>query len=142
MATPGKLSRLVYRCLAFLCIGLGAIGAVLPLLPTTPFLLVAAWAAPKGSPRLATWLWRHPHLGPPLIAWREQRAVPRRAKWLACCLLLLSWSWLAYKGSPLFVLIVTGVFFCCVATFLLTRPNPTTSTTNNNVARRATRNGS
>ena len=84
MATPGKLSRLVYRCLALACIGLGAIGAVLPLLPTTPFLLVAAWAAPKGSPRLAAWLWEHPYLSPPLVAWRDQRAVPRRAKWLAC----------------------------------------------------------
>lgn len=122
MALSPPLLRLICRGLAFTCIGLGAAGVVLPLLPTTPFLLLAAWAAPKGSPRLARWLWQHPRLGPPLLAWREHRALPRRAKPLACGLLILSWSMLVLNGSPRAVLIVTACLFLGVAAFLLTRP--------------------
>lgn len=94
------VSRMAWRCLAYGCIGLGTAGLVVPLLPTTPFLLVAAWAAPKGSPRLARWLWEHPRLGPTLHAWQSQRAVPRRAKRLAAGLLVLSWLVLWLGGAP------------------------------------------
>jgi uncharacterized protein len=123
MASTASPRRLAYLCLAYGCVGLGAAGIALPLLPTTPFLLVAAWAAPKGSARLDAWLHNHPHFGPPLHAWHEQRAVPRRAKWLACLLLLSSWLilWLT-TDSPL-VPVITGILFLSVAAFLLTRPD-------------------
>lgn len=55
-------------------------GIFLPLIPTTPFVLLAAGCFSKGSPRLEAWLLAHPRLGPPLRRWREHRAVPRRAK--------------------------------------------------------------
>lgn len=119
------LSRFVWRTLAYGCIGLGTAGLVVPLLPTTPFLLVAAWAAPKGSPRLARWLWQHPRIGPTLHAWKEQRAVPRRAKRLAMVLLLFSWLVLWLGSAPSGVLGLTAVMFIGVATFLLTRPDAT-----------------
>lgn len=117
------VSRLAWSSLAYGCVGLGTAGLVVPLLPTTPFLLVAAWAAPKGSPRLARWLHEHPRLGPTLHAWREQRAVPRRAKRLALALLLMSWLVLWVGGAPLPVLALTALLFFGVATFLLTRPD-------------------
>ena len=120
--TP-MISRLAWRTLAYGCIGLGTAGLVVPLLPTTPFLLVAAWAAPKGSPRLARWLWEHPRLGPTLHAWREQRAVPRRAKRLAWGLLAASWLVLWQGGAPLPVLALTAALFSGVGTFLLRRPD-------------------
>lgn len=117
------MSRLAWRTLAYGCVGLGAAGLVLPLLPTTPFLLVAAWAASKSSPRLESWLWHHPTTGPLLQAWHEQRAIPRRAKYLAITLLSLSWLvlWLGSAGT--LVLSITAVLFCSVATFLITRPD-------------------
>lgn len=121
MAHP--VSRLAWSCLAYGCIGLGTAGLVVPLLPTTPFLLAAAWAAPKGSPRLARWLHDHPRLGPTLHAWREQRAVPRRAKRLALVLLLASWLVLWLGGAAPLVLVMTAALFTGVATFLLTRPD-------------------
>ncbi|SFH87179.1 YbaN family protein [Modicisalibacter xianhensis] len=123
MASNVSLRRLAYLGLAYGCVGLGAAGIVLPLLPTTPFLLVAAWAAPKGSPRVEAWLYDHPYFGPPLRAWHEQRAVPRRAKWIACLLLLSSWLvlWLS-TDSPI-VPVITGLLFMGVATFLVTRPD-------------------
>lgn len=117
--------RLGWRTLAYSCIGLGTAGLVLPLLPTTPFLLIAAWAAPKGSPRLERWLLQHPRLGPALCAWRDQRAIPRRAKRLAVALLLLSWLVLWLGGASSFVLITTALLFCCVTTFIWTRPDAT-----------------
>lgn len=119
------LSRFAWRALAYGCIGLGTAGLVVPLLPTTPFLLVAAWAAPKGSPRLARWLWQHPRIGPTLHAWQEQRAVPRRAKRLAVMLLMFSWLVLWLGGAPSGVLALTAVIFTGVVTFVLTRPDAT-----------------
>jgi uncharacterized protein len=123
MASNLSPRRLAYLCLAYSCVGLGAAGILLPLLPTTPFLLVAAWAAPKGSTRLETWLHHHPHFGPPLRAWHEQRAVPKRAKWLACLLLLSSWIILLLTTTSPVVSVITGLLFLSVAAFLITRPN-------------------
>ncbi|MFC2991857.1 YbaN family protein [Halomonas tibetensis] len=117
------VTRLAWSGLAYGCVGLGTAGLVVPLLPTTPFLLVAAWAAPKGSPRLARWLHEHPRLGPTLHAWREQRAVPRRAKQLALVLLVASWLLLWLSGTAPLVLFLTGALFIGVAAFLLTRPD-------------------
>jgi len=119
-----RLRRLPWQCLTWACVGLGAVGTVLPLLPTTPFLLVAVWAAPKGSPRLGQWLYQHPHLGPSLRAWQTQRAVPKRAKILAMGLLAISWLTLWLAQSPTGVLLFTGLLFVSVAGFLLSRPTP------------------
>ncbi|HEX7028922.1 MAG TPA: YbaN family protein [Gammaproteobacteria bacterium] len=118
------MNRLPYLCLAYGCLGLGAAGIFLPLLPTTPFLLVAAWAAARGSPRLEHWLHHHSPFAPILAAWHEQRAVPLRAKWLACLLMAGSWLFMLYMHTPRPVLIVTGLLFTAVGTFLFTRPNP------------------
>ncbi|HSH56508.1 MAG TPA: YbaN family protein [Halomonas sp.] len=116
------VSRLAWCGLTYGCIGLGAAGMVLPLLPTTPFLLLAAWSAPKGSPRLAHWLHTHPRFGPMLLAWHEHRAIPRRAKALAALLLTVSWMMLWAGGVPLPGLIASGLLFVTVAGFVLSRP--------------------
>jgi uncharacterized protein len=114
---------LPHLILAYACIGLGVIGAVLPLLPTTPFLLVAAWAAAKGSPRLHHWLYQHPRLGAPLIAWEQKRAVPAGAKWLACGFMAISWAIMLQQTSGPFVPVLTGAVFVAVALFLISRPS-------------------
>ena len=116
--------RVPYIVLAYVCVGLGAAGAVLPLLPTTPFLLVAAWAASRGSPRLDAWLHEHPRFGPSLRAWRDERAVPTRAKIVACSLMLVSWIIMLVMMPSPWVPAITGAIFICVGTYLCTRPAP------------------
>lgn len=69
--------------LALLSLALGILGLFLPVLPTVPFVLLAAWAASLSSPRLLRWLENHPRFGRPLNEWRAHGVVRRRAKWAA-----------------------------------------------------------
>ena len=116
--------NLFYLLFAYLCVGLGFIGAFLPLLPTTPFLLLAAWAAPKGSPALHRWLYEHPQFGAVLIAWEQKRAVSTRAKWAACVLMGLSWVIMYVQVGGWILPTITGVLFVVISAFLITRPTP------------------
>ena len=117
-----KRRNFFYLIFAYLCAGLGIIGAFLPLLPTTPFLLLAAWAATRGSPELHRWLHDHPRFGPTLIAWEERRAVSTPAKWTACGLMALSWVLMWWMTEGWLVPTLTGTLFVCVGIFLVTRP--------------------
>ena len=118
------IARASYIALAYICVGLGLAGVVLPLLPTTPFLLLAAWSASRGSPRLHRWLYQHPYIGQVLQAWERERAVPRSAKVSACVLLSISWIGIWWLTGDWRLLTVTGLLFVVVAGFLLTRPAP------------------
>ncbi len=112
-----------FRILAYISIGFAALGVVLPLLPTTPFVLLAGYFASKGSPAFAQWLEGHPRFGPAIEQWRHRRAVPARAKVLACSMMAMSWGVLLILGSPLAVLVVSGLFLLIVATYMITRPS-------------------
>ncbi|NMT62033.1 YbaN family protein [Marinobacter orientalis] len=113
--------RTGFRILAYTSIALAAIGVVLPLLPTTPFVLLAAWAAGKGSPAFAAWLENHETFGPAIENWRLRRAIPAKAKWLACLMLCVSWSVLFISSAAPMVLATTGLMFFGLACYLLTR---------------------
>lgn len=76
--------------LGCLFLALGIVGVVLPVLPTTPFVLVAAACFARSSPRLYQWLLNHGHIGPYIKAWRYERRIPRRAKILAVTMIVLS----------------------------------------------------
>lgn len=75
--------RQLYLVLGLALVGIGFIGAVLPVLPTTPFLILAAACFARSSKRLEAGLLDHPRFGPLLRAWRERGAIPRRAKAMA-----------------------------------------------------------
>lgn len=118
------MRRYSFAALAYVCVGLACVGLVVPGLPTVPFLLVAAWAGARGSNRLHAWLENHPHLGSLLRDWREQRAIPVRAKWLAVVMLVASWSLLVWHLGADSITLGIGVLMALVAVFLLSRPVP------------------
>lgn len=122
------MMRPLYLSLAYLCAGMGALGVVIPLLPTTPFLLVAVWAGFRGSPRLARRIIRNRQFGPVIRAWHRERAIPTRAKLIACALLLASWLTLWLGGTRWEVLVFLTLFFSGIAAFLLTRGRPLAET--------------
>lgn len=116
-------ARWAWLTLAYGCVGLGAVGAVLPVMPTTPFLLVALWAGARSSPRLRFRLYRHPRYGPALRTWHRHGAVPARAKLAACLLMSASWLFLVFTGLHVGIVSGIGLFFIAVATFIVSRPN-------------------
>lgn len=118
-----RLAHLLFwRSLALACLVLGIFGAFLPVLPTTPFLLVAAWAGSKGWPQLEAWLVAHPRLGPPIQRWRDHRAVPRSAKWAASGTMLLSVALLWLSRAPPALQLALPVLLATVAWWLWCRP--------------------
>jgi uncharacterized membrane protein YbaN (DUF454 family) len=119
---PAPVILLLWRTLAVISLALGFIGMFLPVLPTVPFVLLAAWAGGRGWPALERWLLDHPTLGPPVHRWREHGAVPRRAKWMATVMMTLSAVVLAFTGAPLAVKIGVPLFMAGVATWLWRRP--------------------
>src|SRR6056297_1812215 len=72
--------RFLWATLGLLCVGLGMLGVVLPLLPTVPFMLLAAFCFARGSERVHDWLVTHPRFGPAIQDWSEHRAISRDAK--------------------------------------------------------------
>ncbi|MBP7566736.1 MAG: YbaN family protein [Burkholderiaceae bacterium] len=112
LALPLRVALMV---LAVASLALGLIGVFVPGLPTTVFILIAAWAADRSSPRLHSWLLRHKLFGPMIMNWRNGGTVSRRAKWsatlaMAVCIALLfvtaSREWMAEGLSVLMLLIL------------------------------------
>ncbi|UVC11420.1 YbaN family protein [Rhizobium sp. TH2] len=115
--------RFIYISIGVTAVALGIIGIALPLLPTTPFLLLAAWAFAKSSPRLEHWLVNHPRLGPPIEAWRLRGAIPTRIKVIALATMSLSLLYiLALSSLPVIAKIGSGLILAACATFISTRP--------------------
>ncbi len=111
----------IVGCLAVVC---GLVGAVLPLLPTTPFLLVATFAFARSSPRLHAWLTEHPRFGPPIHHWHTERAISRKAKNLAVFVMVITFALSFALGASWLILIIQGFVLICAASFILSRPSP------------------
>ncbi len=72
--------RIVYLVGGWLALIAGGIGIFLPLLPTVPLIILAAFCFARSSPRLEAWLVGHPRMGPHILAWRARGAISRRGK--------------------------------------------------------------
>jgi len=120
--------RIGWLLLGFFCVGLGIIGALLPLMPTTIFLILAAGCFARSSPRLEAWLLDHPRHGPALRAWRAEGAIPKRGKQAACLGMAVGYIlfWLAAHPGALLAIGVAAALLACAA-WIVTRPLPGTA---------------
>lgn len=118
------MKTLFWRSLVVIFVILGFIGALLPGMPTTVFLILAAWAASKGWPQMDAWLLNHPKYGPTLRAWRESGTVPRKAKWFASVMMLVSAILMLFTNAPLLVKVFTNLTMLAVSIWLWKRPEP------------------
>ncbi|WP_353182247.1 YbaN family protein [Bosea sp. (in: a-proteobacteria)] len=101
---------------------LGAAGLVLPLMPGTVFLILAAWCFSRSSPRFEAWLVGHPKLGPHVLRWRETGAIARRAKYLACGSMALSFFLLTLTSAPPVALAATAICLIGAGAYVASRP--------------------
>jgi uncharacterized membrane protein YbaN (DUF454 family) len=116
------MPRLVYTFLGWLSVGLALVGAILPILPTTVFLILAAFLFGRGSPRARAWLVGHRLLGPPILRWEETGAIPWPAKLGASVAMLASLAISLFLGVPAWVLALQALCLAAAAAYVLTRP--------------------
>ena len=114
--------RFFWLGFGWLCVGLGALGAFLPLLPTVPFLLLAAFCFARSSERIHQWLLNHPKFGPPIADWKRNGAIRRRIKWISTASIVVSFAIPALMGVRPTILAVQAVALICVSVFIWTRP--------------------
>ncbi|SFO85852.1 YbaN family protein [Tranquillimonas alkanivorans] len=117
------MQRILLLGAGWAAVALGALGVLLPLLPTTPFLILAAFCFGRGSPRARAWLVDHAHLGPPIRRWEEDGAISRRAKWLACTMMAAAFLLSVALGLRPMLLAIQAVCLLGAAAFILTRPD-------------------
>lgn len=104
-------------------LSLGAIGMVVPMMPGTVFLILAAWCFTRSSPRFEAWLVNHRYLGPSVRRWQETGAIPLPVKLLALTSFVGSFGGAWYFGAPPLVLWPLGILFIALAVFMVTRPS-------------------
>ncbi|WP_461473775.1 YbaN family protein [Pararhodobacter sp.] len=121
--------RIVWIIAGGLALALGVAGIVLPLVPTTPLLLLAAFCFARSSPRLEMWLVEHPRLGPPIRDWRAEGAISVRGKTLALVVIGATFALSLILRLPAHVLLIQAATLGAVSLFILTRPVPRAPTT-------------
>ena len=105
-------------------VALGVVGAFLPVMPTTVFLLIALWAFSKSSARFHYWLYTHPHLGRPLRDWHRHRMIPLPAKVLAVAMMGTSLGYVTFFVAEGWMLPVgLAVVMAGLAIYIVTRPH-------------------
>lgn len=116
------MTRGLWLAGGFAALLLGAVGVVLPLLPTVPFLLLAAFCFARSSERLHGWLLDHPTFGPPIRDWEQRGAIGRKAKVIALISMAGSVVMTLWIGMPGWAVAVQAAVLVAVAVFIWTRP--------------------
>ncbi len=115
--------RFLYLCLGFLMLALGIIGAILPVMPTTIFIILAAWFFARSSPKLEKRILAHPQFGPLVIKWRDRGAIPRRAKKFACGGMTIGYAIFLWSAQPgLYLAAGVALFMLACAYYVVSRP--------------------
>ena len=110
--------------LGWTCVGLGVAGAFLPLLPTTPFILLAAFSFSRGSQRLHDWIISHNAFGPMIHNWYNDRTIARRVKVYATLSIAVVFAFSWWMQVPQWALAAQAAVLCVVLAVLWSRPEP------------------
>jgi uncharacterized membrane protein YbaN (DUF454 family) len=123
---PKKESSAALRPLYFVAgiilVGIGIAGYILPVLPGTIWMILAAACFARSSPKFEAWLINHKTFGPSVVAWRQNGAIPRKAKFLAIGMMAISFTVLAFTHIPMVALVIIGAIFLACALFVASRP--------------------
>jgi uncharacterized membrane protein YbaN (DUF454 family) len=116
--------RLLWVALAALSFAVGFLGLFLPLLPTTEFMLAAVYCASRGSPRFEAWIRSRRYVGPLLENWEKEKAIPRRAKFVAVGMIFASMVMILLHLGEGWLRWAIVAMLVVVAVWLVTRPEP------------------
>lgn len=116
--------RTMWLCIGCLSLGLGTFGAVLPVLPTTPFVILATLAFGRSSPQLQALLENSPVFGPIISDWQAHGAIAVRFKLLSIVMMAAVFGTSLALSAPLIVMVVQLICMTGAALFILSRPNP------------------
>ena len=108
------MKQLLWKALGFISLGLAYLGVVTPGLPWSCFVVGAAYCFAKGSPRMHTWIYRHPRFGPFLTNWTEKKVFPRKMKYLMLVTMTSTILFLSLT-APIKGVILSGIFMFLVA---------------------------
>jgi uncharacterized protein len=123
-----SLKRPVLLGTGWICVALGVVGIVLPLFPTTPFLLVAVWAFSRSSPEMAHKIRSHRHAGRFVRDWEDDGIIPTAAKILAVTMMTIMFSYLHFgTEAPMWMEIGAALTMAAAAAFVLSRPGRPTA---------------
>lgn len=113
--------RFILFSVGVISLSLGFIGAFLPVLPTTPFVLLAAWCFVKSSPKAHQWIYRQPMIGDALKNWEQNRAIARKSKITAISLIAISAIVIGFKVDIVWIKTVVLLILATVSIFIATR---------------------
>lgn len=119
-----KIHKPIFFTIGVLSLSLGYVGIVVPGLPTTVFILIAAWAFSKCSTRFTMYLENHKIFGPIILNWKRYRGLSRRAKKMAILMIISTFTFTIYFAFSLLGDLIFGVFGVALCTWLATRPEP------------------
>jgi len=109
------IKKYLYIALGIVCVGMAYVGFVLPGIPFSIFLVVAAWAFAKSSPRLHNWLYNHPWFGAFLTNWTERKVFPIKAKYAMLLVMCSSLAFLWITSGNVKAVLWSGAFMALVA---------------------------
>ncbi|HEP0497834.1 TPA: DUF454 family protein [Enterobacter kobei] len=112
------MQRTILIIIGWLAVVLGTLGVVLPLLPTTPFILLAAWCFARSSPRFHHWLLYRSWFGGYLRHWQKHRAMPPDAKPRAIAVILMTFAISLWLVKMMWVRILLLIILTCLLIFM------------------------
>ena len=125
-----KIHKPVFFTIGILSLSLGYVGIVVPGLPTTVFILIAAWAFSKCSTKFTYWIENHRLFGPMVLNWQQYRGLSRRAKKVAILTLIPTFAFTIFIAFSMVGDLIFGFFGIALCTWLATRPEPPVKNSN------------